>query len=126
MLDLVAGTQRDVLEEPFQRILTGFDWSPDGKQLAFVAERNNQRELVIVNAEGSSKGIKVRLVSRVDGHLTWSPDGKRLACSMSRLLYLLDVDGKGTRIIPAQRGAGNDAAWSPDGQWLAFAGNRGE
>ena len=35
-------------DQPYDRIEVGFDWSPDGKQIAFVGQRNNQDELVIV------------------------------------------------------------------------------
>jgi len=122
VLNLVSGEEHDRIDEPVQEVMSGGDWSPDGKRLAVVVRRNNQRELLLVRAEGPTN-VKSRLARNLDGRVAWSHDGKRIAISSGRLLYLLDPDGKGTQIIPAQHGESVEPCWSPDDLWLAFSGN---
>ena len=58
--------------------------------------------------------------------VAWSPDGKQIVVSVGRRLVMLEPDGKSTYRLPDQRGNSVEPAWSPDGQWLAFAGNHPE
>lgn len=57
----------------------GFDgepvWSPDGKEIAFVSDRTNRRELYIMNADGSNLVRKTFSEIHIE-FPDWSPDGK--------------------------------------------------
>src|SRR5690606_30172002 len=71
-------------EEPFQltRTLKGSSgspkWSPDGKWIAFTANRNDKNQLFVIRPNGG----EAQQVSNEDegvGGLEWSPDGKHFA-----------------------------------------------
>lgn len=121
-LDLLEGNEIVLHSDAFERVYPGFDWSPDGKRLAFVGDRNNRRELVIVDKQET----KVRLVrANLEGYVGWSPDGKRMVVTILETLWMLDPDGnEAPRPIPRQIERNRHASWSPDGQWLAFSSNR--
>ncbi|MDH3290198.1 MAG: protein kinase [Gemmatimonadota bacterium] len=119
---------------------TGFNptWSPDGTYLAFASERI---ELNPQNSEGA-KGLwvvqvqtgEVRQLSSEDMALpSWSPNGHRIAYT-KRLgdpdpaqADVWTVSAEGGEAVAVTRGVATDwnAAWSPDGQYLYFASNRG-
>ena len=53
-------------------------WSPDGKKIAFVSDRNRMYDIYIMNTDGSEqKNITNSPV--FDGGARWSPDGKKIA-----------------------------------------------
>jgi Tol biopolymer transport system component len=87
-------------------------WSPDGARLAFVSDRDSNREIYLANADGTGQ---TRLTNDPNPDLSpeWSPDGSRLAFvryrSGRRDIYVMNVDGSGlVRLtndeIPAARG----------------------
>jgi dipeptidyl aminopeptidase/acylaminoacyl peptidase len=55
-------------------------YSPDGKQIAFVSNRNNpeERRIWIAGADGSNPHPLTRVGSGLDGDPIWSPDGQRV------------------------------------------------
>jgi dipeptidyl aminopeptidase/acylaminoacyl peptidase len=55
-------------------------FSPDGKQIAFVSNRNNpeERRIWIADADGGHPRPLARVGAGIDGEPTWSPDGKRI------------------------------------------------
>ncbi len=132
ILDVVDLSERFVFGNDKQPGITlGCEWSPDGKRLAAIIDRNGAHELLVVDALGAEKGLKTRLAADLDGGLSWSPDGKQLAVSIRdkkiglRRLHLLDVDGsEAPRLIPGQEGDNCEPAWSPDGTQLAFSSSR--
>jgi len=58
----------------------GLAWSPDGKQIAFLSDREKKDQLQLYTA--SAAGGPARQLTHLTGFLqapSWSPDGKRLA-----------------------------------------------
>lgn len=102
------------------------DWSPDGRQLAFVKIAKLSDwigDIYIVNADGS--GLRKLIAG---GQPSWSPDGRRIAYNSNQFdsnnlslvgsLRVINVDGTEDRPIKNDLG---DATWMPDGKTL-FAG----
>jgi thymidine kinase len=53
-------------------------WSPDGRKLLFVSDRDGNREVYVMSADGSSQ-LNLTRDAAEDWTPCWSPDGERIA-----------------------------------------------
>jgi dipeptidyl aminopeptidase/acylaminoacyl peptidase len=53
-------------------------WSPDGKQLAFLSNRDDQQQIYVMRADGGEAAAVTKGKSSVRT-FAWSPDGKQIA-----------------------------------------------
>src|SRR5271163_1956088 len=53
-------------------------WSPDGKQLAFLSNRDDQQQIYVMRADGG-EAAAVTKGKRSVRSFAWSPDGKQIA-----------------------------------------------
>jgi TolB protein len=101
-------------------------WSPDGKWLAFVGQRNGKFELYRVAASG---GEEQRLTSAggYDDGPEYTPDGKWIYFNSNRSggwdIWRMPSDGAGPDDRKAERVTSDDLEdWfphiSPDGKWM--------
>ncbi|MFQ6097635.1 MAG: tetratricopeptide repeat protein [Armatimonadota bacterium] len=105
-------------------------WSPDGKHIAFVSERDGSPQVYVMMADGSSQRRLTQDSLAECGWPAWSHDGKRIAFEAREQpggkfgVYLMSKDGQQARRIS---GGGSDArrpAWRPDGKLLALSVRR--
>lgn len=54
-------------------------WSPDGKQIAFVSARNGKPQIYLIPVDGGEAQTLTKLKQGVGGGPEWSPDGKYIA-----------------------------------------------
>jgi serine/threonine protein kinase len=100
------------------------DWSPDGKQIAFVRLRRQQdgivSDLLLIDAAGGAERELARFEGELVGFPRWSPDGRhiilntptRITSGVLRKLFLVDVkDGTFQEIRPESLGALSTVAW---------------
>jgi hypothetical protein len=106
-------------------------WSPDGKQIAFVSNRDDTLEIYTMNADGSSQTrlLKQEPVPEIwDRSPAWAPDGRRIAFESVRNgnydIYIVNIDGSGLTRLTNHPDTDYSPTWSPDGLQIAFSSDR--
>lgn len=92
-------------------------WSPDGQKLAFASDRDGDRDIYVVDANGSNLTNLTNDNDR-DGEPDWSPDGTQLAFSEPEGVSIMSSDGSDVRSLTTI--GGESPVWSPDGAKIAF------
>jgi TolB protein len=106
-------------------------WSPDGQKIAFVSQRDGNREIYVMNADGQNV-VNITRHPADDWTPAWSPDGSQLAFSSLRTggweIYVVEttcLDAPETCPDRLTQITNDDNAnilpvWSPDGSRFVF------
>ena len=91
-------------------------WSPDGKKIAFVSNRNGgHQQIWVIDADGKNP---IRLTDGLASVFPdWSPDGTKIVYDTAGGITVMDADGKDKRLL-ANKGA--FPSWSPDGKRIVY------
>jgi len=141
-----ATRQRRQLTNHAKKSSTSPQWSPDGTRLAFASDRDDKRQIYVIDPRGG-EARKVTAFDEGIGSFAWSPDGKSFAFTAAdaktdadkereKTYGEFDVYGEGYRMShlwlydiasAAARRLTNGAFtvgsfdWSPDGKEIAFS-----
>ncbi len=141
--DLATKKSRALIDEGYERISAGLNWSPDGQWLCFKGNTGGHFHMAVIHREGKEKGFRVILsreampdILDYDCHLCWlKPDGKRIVASVAtqkchhHQLYLIDPEGKvAPQLIPGQDSTRRLSmpASSSDGKRILFIRRPGQ
>ncbi len=91
-------------------------WSPDGRRLAFVAERNGNAAISVLDVETSA----LRLLGAGSAP-AWSRDGKAIAYTGGGDLWVMAADGRGKHRVVPSTGHDTEPMWEPDGRHILFS-----
>jgi tricorn protease len=97
-------------------------WSPDGKHIAFISDRDGDQEIYMTDQLGKGSPVKLTQDGGFKEGFIWAPDGKHiLYFTLDRKLCILDVEAKKTTLIDTSDAeAFSDADFSPDSKWIAY------
>lgn len=102
-------------------------WSPSGKQILFVSNRNAVPGIWVVNADGTDLAL-LSNVQVPEGNPSWSPDGKKILFDTQRdghwQVYIMDPDGENAVNLSKSASSDVEPRWSPDGRYIAFRSDR--
>jgi len=104
-------------------------WSPDGGKIAFATSRDGSDTEIYV-ADWNGKNMRRLTVNKaVDISPVWNPrTGREIAFTSDRdgspQIYIMDAEGTNVRRLIEEGGHAVEAAWSTDGQHIAFAWQR--
>ena len=107
-------------------------WSPDGRKIAFVSDRDGDRDIYVMDADGSNverltnfgaddrEGIRF-----IGGPPAWSPDGRKIAFDWdldggALDIFVMDADGSNIERLTDSDTHDSSPKWSPDGRRIAF------
>ena len=99
-------------------------WSPDGKYVAYAAERGSVVDIFRKPWDGSGSVERLTNGLSITEMTSYAPDGKAIAFTQNGDIWVLPLDGDRTPAPYIQTSA-NEAAprFSPDGHWLAYSSN---
>ena len=105
-------------------------FSPDGRKIVFISDRQGSREIWVCDRDGSNPARLTSFGGPRVQHPRWSPDGRQIAFTMARGgkandLFVMPSGGGAERQLTRDPANDGVPAWSPDGQWIYFRSNRG-
>jgi Tol biopolymer transport system component len=99
-------------------------YSPDGSRIAFVSDRDGNREIYTMDTVGSGV-IRVTNNGLIDTSPDYSPDGRSLAFVSNRdgnnEIYSANIDGSALRRLTNDPFPDTEPAFSPDGRKIVFS-----
>ena len=101
-------------------------WSPDGKTLAFVGQRNGDFDIYTLPASGAPAAQETRLTTAkgLDDGPEYSPDGKYIYFNSERTghmqIWRMKADGSDQEQVFSDENNNWFPHISPDGQWMVF------
>lgn len=106
------------------------DFSPDGEWIAFIRNRDAQKNLALIKPDGSNVKSLTHFTDNTQcGHPRWSPDGSRLVFTVSKkdkqYLGLIDPEGRQFIQLTDEVADDRDPSWI-DNDRLLFSSNREE
>lgn len=123
VIDVTGGQQRKLADQA-----SDASWSPDSKQIAFVANDASNPAATQFIAVVSADGTNMRRYGEGTGPV-WSPDGKQIAYADNsglNHLMLMNADGSNVRTLQTLKGNIRVGEWSPDGKFLSFGESRSD
>jgi TolB protein len=102
-------------------------FSPDGKQILFVSDRDGDPDIYVMDADGGN----IRQLTNqpgYDGGPFFSPDGRWIAYRTDRLekdmlqIHVMKADGSGDMAITSGQGVRWAPYWHPTKPWLIWTG----
>jgi dipeptidyl aminopeptidase/acylaminoacyl peptidase len=101
-------------------------WSPDGKDIAFVANITGRNNLWLVSSEGGWP-TQLTISEQRQTHPAWSPDGKWIAYQSDYdgdeqwdIFLVSPKSGQVVNVTQTREVAEENPVWSPDGRYLAY------
>lgn len=103
-------------------------WSPDGRRIAFISNREGKWQIYSMDAHGMDVKRITKTPTR-DAFPAWSPDGKRIAYCALRFgtwsICVVEVGEEHSPAILTNNPAREESpTWSPDGQKIAYHSDR--
>jgi dipeptidyl aminopeptidase/acylaminoacyl peptidase len=144
LADVKSGETRQLTNNT-KKSSTSPVWSPDGRTLAFAADRDEKRQVYVIDPRGG-EARKLTAAEEGVGGFAWAPDGKSIAFTstdpktaadkerektfgdfdvigegyrMSHL-WVFDVATKKARRLTSGSFTVGQFSWSPDGMRIAF------
>ncbi|MCX6646637.1 MAG: S9 family peptidase [bacterium] len=112
-------------------LISDFDLSPDGKNVAFVQQRVEKKtekkySNIWIVPTGAGSPRQFTYGDHSDGFPRWSPDGKNIAFISNRLsesqsqIFLIPFSGGEAKKLTDFKGSPMGFDWSPDGKTLVM------
>jgi dipeptidyl aminopeptidase/acylaminoacyl peptidase len=144
LADVKSGETRQLTNNQ-KKSSTAPAWSPDGRTLAFAADRDDKRQIYVINPRGG-EARKLTSAEEGVGGFAWAPDGKAIAYTSTDAktaadkerektygdfdvigegyrmshLWVFDVATKKARRLTSGPFTVGQFSWSPDGTRIAF------
>ncbi len=98
-------------------------WSPDGKTLAFVGQRNGDFDIYTISTEGGAE-MRLTTAKGLDDGPEYSPDGKYIYFNSERTglmqIWRMRPDGSAQEQVFSDEMNNWFPHISPDGKWMVF------